>query len=135
MRDFPASIRFGDLNVPTPIAYLLKLAALRRAGLAVRTGAGSERVQTPANRPKPRLGAPITPPDRSQPPLTRGTLGTPEIRKCRSAPKSHPASLAGHVSRGLWVARLAAANPFRNPTRLTVRPDPATHRVVLLDSS
>lgn len=44
MRDFPASIRFGELNFDAN-RLPPKLAALRRAVLGVRTGAGSERVK------------------------------------------------------------------------------------------
>ena len=44
MREITSPIRLGDLG-SRPNRPLLKLVALRRAGLAVRTGAGSERIK------------------------------------------------------------------------------------------
>ena len=44
MREITSLIRLGDL-CSRPNRPLLKLAALRRAGLAVRTGAGSEHIK------------------------------------------------------------------------------------------
>ena len=44
MRDFLASIRLAPIRFRAP-RVLLKLAALRRAGLAVRTGAGPDGIK------------------------------------------------------------------------------------------